>query len=140
MGRKSEKHVRAFLRKKNIGKNTIALDSDGSMYVALGHGGVRKYSATGNFVELKAGEEGKNPANGLAVDDKYLYVAYGSGLYIYNKSDLALVTKYIHTGKSTYPGNPDDVQASCNYVAVNGEYIYLAYGRDGVDVLRMINR
>ena len=122
------------------GKNTIALDSDGSMYVALGHGGVRKYSATGNFVELKAGEEGKNPANGLAVDDKYLYVAYGSGLYIYNKSDLALVTKYIHTGKSTYPGNPDDVQASCNYVAVNGEYIYLAYGRDGVDVLRMINR
>jgi len=115
------------------GKNTIALDSDGSMYVCLGHGGVKKF--TGNSCTATI-TEGNAPANGLCVDDKYLYVAFGKGLYIYAKNDLSKpVLKYTHIGR-----NKDGKTVSCNYVAVNGDLIYLAYGLDGYDVIRMNNR
>lgn len=112
------------------GKNVICTDKDGNVYVALGHEGVRKFTGNNIVGEYKSG----SPANGLAVDDKYLYVAMGKGLVIFDKNNLKTpVLTYRHTGLS---GN----QASCNYVAVNGDIIYLAYGRDGLDVLRMRNR
>lgn len=115
------------------GKNTIALDNDGSMYVCLGQNGVKKYTGTSCVATVK---EGNAPANGLCVDDKYLYVAFGKGLYIYAKNDLSKpVLKYTHIGR-----NKDGKTVSCNYVAVNGDLIYLAYGLDGYDVIRMINR
>ncbi len=122
------------------GKNTIALDSDGSMYVCLSKNGVRKYK-DGSYVEIKSG----SPANGLAIDSKYLYVAFGKGLYIYDKNDFSKpVVKYTHVGREEpYPnpgeGDPAEVEASCNYVAVKGDIIYLAYGRYGFDVLRFKN-
>ena len=128
------------------GKNTIALDNDGSMYVALGHGGLKKFNAGGALAgEYKTGETQRNPANGLAVDDKYLYVAFGSGLYIFDKSDITKPILTYNNGKpgaTNYPGNTaeEGINASCNYVAVDGDIIYLAYGRNGVDVLRMTNR
>ncbi|MDE6089946.1 MAG: hypothetical protein K2G41_04525 [Duncaniella sp.] len=128
------------------GKNTIALDKDGSIYVALGQNGLKKYNQSGATVaEYHAGEFGVNPANGLAVDDKYLYVAFGSGLYIFDKNDITKPVLTYTNGKpgaTNYPGNTaeDGINASCNYVAVDGDIIYLAYGRNGVDVLRMINR
>ena len=128
------------------GKNTIALDKDGSIYVALGQNGLRKYNQSGATVaEYHAGEFGVNPANGLAVDDKYLYVAFGSGLYIFDKNDITKPVLTYTNGKpgaTNYPGNTveDGINASCNYVAVDGDIIYLAYGRNGVDVLRMTNR
>jgi len=115
------------------GKNTIAIDNEGAMYVCLGKGGVKKFVGTSLAGEITSG----SPANGLAVDDKYLYVAFGKGLYIYDKNDLSkLVCKYTHIGKGKY----ENKEASCNYVAVNGDLIYLAYGVDGYDVLRMKNR
>lgn len=128
------------------GKNTIALDNDGSMYVALGHGGLKKFNAAGAVAgEYKAGETQRNPANGLAIDDKYLYVAFGSGLYIFDKNDISTPILTYTNGKpgaTNYPGNTaeEGINASCNYVAVDGDIIYLAYGRNGVDVLRMTNR
>ena len=128
------------------GKNTIALDEDGSMYVALGHGGIKKFNASGALEnEYKAGDAQRNPANGLAVDDKYLYVAFGSGLYIFDKNDITKPVLTYTNGKpgaTNYPGNTaeEGINASCNYVAVDGDIIYLAYGRNGVDVLRMTNR
>lgn len=115
------------------GKNTIALDTDGSMYVCLGKGGVKKYNGTTCEATIT---EGNAPANGLCVDDKYLYVAFGKGLFVYAKNDLTKpVLKYTHIGR-----NKDGKTVSCNYVAVNGDLIYLAYGLDGYDVIRMINR
>ncbi len=115
------------------GKNTIALDNDGSMYVCLGHGGVKKYTGNSCVATIT---ENNAPANGLCLDDKYLYVAFGKGLYIYAKDDLSKpVLKYTHIGRTKDGGT-----VSCNYVAVNGNLIYLAYGRDGYDVLRMKNR
>lgn len=115
------------------GKNTIALDNDGSMYVCLGQNGVKKYTGTSCVATIT---EGNAPANGLCIDDKYLYVAFGKGLYIYAKNDLSTpVLKYTHIGR-----NKDGKTVSCNYVAVNGDLIYLAYGLDGYDVIRMLNR
>lgn len=115
------------------GKNTIAIDADGSMYVCLGNNGVKKYTGTSCVATIN---EGNAPANGLCVDDKYLYVAFGKGLYIYAKNDLSKpVLKYTHIGR-----NKDGKTVSCNYVAVNGDLIYLAYGLDGYDVIRMNNR
>lgn len=115
------------------GKNTIAIDADGSMYVCLGNNGVKKYSGTSCVATIN---EGNAPANGLCVDDKYLYVAFGKGLYIYAKNDLTKpVLKYTHIGR-----NKEGKTVSCNYVAVNGDLIYLAYGLDGYDVIRMNNR
>ncbi len=115
------------------GKNTIAIDNEGAMYVCLGKGGVKKFVGTSLAGEITSG----SPANGLAVDEKYLYVAFGKGLYIYDKNDLTkVVCKYTHMGKGKY----ENKEASCNYVAVNGDLIYLAYGVDGYDVLRMKNR
>ncbi len=114
------------------GKNTIALDADGSMFVCLGKNGVKKYTGTSCVATIK---EGNAPANGLCVDDKYLYVAFGKGLYIYDKNDLTkAVLKYTHLGRK------DGKTVSCNYVAVNGDLIYLAYGLDGYDVIRMKNK
>lgn len=111
------------------GKNTIALDSDGSIYVCLGQNGIRKYSGNSEVGSYRA--EGKAGANGLAVDSKYLYVAYGvAGLKIFDKNDLTKpVKEYTHTGGK-----------SCNYVAVSGNLIYLAYGETGVDVIRLTER
>lgn len=114
------------------GKNTVAFDNEGAMYVCLSKGGVKKFVGKSLVAQIESG----SPANGLAVDDKYLYVAFGKGLYIYKKDDLSKpVVKYTHIGKSK-----DGKEASCNYVAVNGDLIYLAYGLDGYDVLRMRNR
>jgi len=114
------------------GKNTIAFDNEGAMYVCLSKGGVNKYVGKSLAAKIESG----SPANGLAVDDKYVYVAFGKGLYIYAKNDLSKpVLKYTHIGT-----NKDGKEASCNYVAVNGDLIYLAYGTDGYDVLRMNNR
>ncbi len=114
------------------GKNAIAMDNEGAMYVCLSKGGVKKFMGNSLVAQIESG----SPANGLAVDDKYLYVAFGKGLYIYEKNDLSKpVLKYTHIGKGK-----DGKEASCNYVAVNGNLIYLAYGLDGYDVLRMNNR
>lgn len=125
------------------GKNTIAIDSDGAIYVCLGKNGVNKY--VGNSlvknIRLGEGENHESPANGIAIDDKYIYVASGSGVYIYAKSNLdAPVIKY-HT-KFRYDGTEESKGSmpSCNYVAVKGDKIYLAYGRAGVEVLRFKNR
>lgn len=108
------------------GKNTIALDADGSLYVCLGQNGVKKYSGSTEVGSYKA--EGKAGANGLAVDGKYLYVAYGvAGLKVFDKNDLTKpVKEYKNIGGK-----------SCNYVAVSGNLIYLAYGESGVDILRI---
>jgi len=115
------------------GKNTIALDNDGSMYVCLGHDGVKKFTGNACVATIT---EGNAPANGLCVDDKYLYVAFGKGLFIYDKNDLTQpVLKYTHLGLTK-----EGKTVSCNYVAVNGDLIYLAYGLDGYDVIRMHNR
>lgn len=117
----------------NNGKNTIA-EYDGKIYSCQGSRGLYVYDAngteTGHYQLKTVTTAGKNLAvcaNGVAVDNDYVYVAYGSrGLRVLRRSDLSEVDSYI-CGKSA------------NYVALAGGYIYVAYGRSNIKVLKLVD-
>ena len=121
------------------GKNVIAVNG-GYIYIALGERGVGKYSMTGELVanyswiddKLESNPEykGRPLANGLCVDDKYVYVANGAvGTLVFDK-DLNYITRYNRNkkGEETY---------SANYVQKVGDLIYIAYGRNGISIVKM---
>jgi hypothetical protein len=110
------------------GKNAMAVDGE-TIYVCRGAYGLSRYGAlTGDFVLPRtASNTPRGYANGVCVDGDYVYVAYGSaGVYVLNKSDLSVVTKYVHTGGK-----------SANYVLAKNGKIYVAYGRNGWEVLTL---
>lgn len=121
------------------GKNVIAING-GNIYIALGERGVGKYSMTGELLanyswiddKLESNPEykGRPLANGLCVDDKYVYVANGAvGTLVFDK-DLNYLTRYNRNkkGEETY---------SANYVQKVGDLIYIAYGRNGISIVKM---
>lgn len=119
------------------GKNAIAIDANGNVYVAAGKQGLLVYN-NGNKVAgfSIAATDPHAGANGLAIDDKYVYVAYGiGGLYILNKQDLSVVSWYKSNAPESYTS--EATVASANYVAVDGQYIYVAYGRHGIKILKL---
>lgn len=130
------------------GKNVIATDGQ-NIYVALGQKGVDKYDMAGNLVgsyswideklATNPNYKGKPLANGLCIDDKYVYVANGAaGLIALNKSDMKRVARYAHATK--FEEEEEDAEArefSANYVQKVGNLIYIAYGRNGLEVVKM---
>ena len=121
------------------GKNVISTDGT-HIYVALGQKGVDKYDMSGNLVgnysyidEKLASNpnyKGKPLANGLFVDEKYVYVANGGvGLIVLNKTNMKRVARYNRITENT--------EYSANYVQKVGELIYIAYGRNGLEVVKM---
>lgn len=124
------------------GKNTIA--SDGQyIYVCCGQNGVKKYSAEGqllgefNYIaykqQTKPDYKGKPCANGVAVDSRYVYSAYGeAGLIVLDKQTMNKVGRYARTGNTAKSG-----AYSANYVQKVGQMIYVAYGRNGLEVLKV---
>lgn len=65
-------------------------------------------------------------ANGVTVDNKYVYLAYGTrGLVILDRNTLKKVTSFV-------------AQRSANYVTLANGYIYVAYGRDCLKVFKLI--
>lgn len=117
----------------NDGKNVICEAGD-RIYSAEGINGLQVYDLSGNKVGeyvLKHANAAGNTlyyaANGVAVDNDYVYVAYGSyGLRILNRSDLSEVAKFVSGG-------------SANYVALANNYIYVAYGRSNIKVLKLVD-
>ena len=110
------------------GKNVLNLE-DNSAYICLGKNGVKRYTDGVEVASFRLDEE-KAAANGLALDDKYLYVAYGDGgLFVLDKEDLSVVTSYRHAGGK-----------SANYVSVSGDILYVAYGLSGVQIFRLIEK
>lgn len=112
------------------GKNVILID-DGYIYVCLGENGIAKYDLNGNlqtsynWITEHPDSKGKPCANGIAADDSYLYVAYGgAGLLVFDK-DLNRVARHYQP------------EYSANYTAVVNGLIYVAYGRNGLEVLKM---
>ena len=113
------------------GKNVLNLEGN-SAYICLGKNGVKRYEDGVKKASFKLDETNvpKAAANGLALDDKYLYVAYGDGgLFVLNKEDLSVVTSYRHAGGK-----------SANYVSVSGDILYVAYGLSGVQIFRLIEK
>lgn len=123
----------------NNGKNMIAIDSNGRIYVCKSAKGLMCYE-NGSPVWAS---EWKTPVsygegnisvdnrqgyiNGVAVDDKYVYVAAGAyGLVVLTKDGKEVTHKRIGTS-----GN------SANYVAVKNGLIYVAYGKGRIQVFKL---
>lgn len=123
----------------NNGKNMIAIDSNGRIYVCKSAKGLMCYEngspawdsewttpvshGEGNIsVDNRQGY-----INGVAVDDNYVYVAAGAyGLVVLTKDGKEVTHKRIGTA-----GN------SANYVAVKNGLIYVAYGKGRIQVFKL---
>ena len=124
----------------NNGKNMIAIDSNGRIYVCKSAKGLMCYDSNGNQAwasewTTPTSKSDKNESvdkrqgyiNGVAVDDNYVYVAAGAyGLVVLTKEGKEVTHKRIGTS-----GN------SANYVAVKNGLIYVAYGKGRIQVFKL---
>lgn len=124
----------------NNGKNMIAIDSNGRIYVCKSAKGLMCYDSNGNpawasewTTPVSHGEgnisvdNSQGYINGVAVDDNYVYVAAGAyGLVVLTKDGKEVTHKRIGTA-----GN------SANYVAVKNGLIYVAYGKGRIQVFKL---
>ena len=118
----------------------IAIDSNGRIYVCKSAKGLMCYNSNGNqawtsewTTPVSHGEgnisvdKRQGYINGVAVDDKYVYVAAGAyGLVVLTKDGKEVTHKRIGTS-----GN------SANYVAVKNGLIYVAYGKGRIQVFKL---
>lgn len=119
-------------------KTVVAVDTNGDIYVCKGDNGVAKVSYDGSVNQTyykcptfsssatHAGQV-KGRANGIAVDANYVYLACGSyGLVVLDKDKgIEICHRKAPNGKSA------------NYVAVDGENIYVAYGQSRIQVFKL---
>lgn len=123
----------------NNGKNMVAVDNNGKIYVCKSAKGLACYNADGSKVwendwvtpVAKKGnasvDNRQGYINGVAVDGNYVYVAAGSyGLVVLDKNGNEIAHRYI--GK---------MNNSANYVAVKNGLIYVAYGKGRVQVFKL---
>lgn len=123
----------------NNGKNMIAIDSNGRIYVCKSAKGLMCYEngspAWDSEWTTPTSKSDKNVSvdkrqgyiNGVAVDDNYVYVAAGAyGLVVLTKDGKEVTHKRIGTS-----GN------SANYVAVKNGLIYVAYGKGRIQVFKL---
>jgi hypothetical protein len=75
--------------------------------------------------------------NGCAVDSKYIYLAYGSfGLIVLDKAKVQAG----ETDPSKCEVAKKKASKSANYVALGNGYIYVAYGRDRLQVFKLVDK
>ena len=123
----------------NNGKNMIAIDSNGRIYVCKSAKGLMCYENGSPAWDsewttpVSHGESNvsvdkrQGYINGVAVDDNYVYVAAGAyGLVVLTKDGKEVTHKRIGTS-----GN------SANYVAVKNGLIYVAYGKGRIQVFKL---
>ena len=125
----------------NNGKNTIALVGN-RVYACLGGAGFYCYDLDGNVkwhyqiknaLNTQGDKAGlyKAAANGCFIGGKYIYVAYGSaGLKVLDMDGKLVAERYKKIKKGNY---------SANYVTVYNGYIYVAHGRDRLQVYKLYN-
>lgn len=117
----------------NNGKNVVAV-KDNQIYVCRGAAGLYVYDMEGNEqwhyqMPNPINKEGnyKALANGCYVGDKYVYIAYGSyGLVVLDKTTHKVVARRA-------------VVKSANYVVEHNGYIYVAYGKNRLQVFQLKN-
>lgn len=108
------------------GKNVACADGE-HIYLCLGANGLKRYTNGTESGVFKL--EGKNSAvNGADFDNRYLYVACGNaGVYVLDKNTLQPVASYTHSGGK-----------SANYVRVANGYVFVAYGKSGLQVFKLV--
>lgn len=118
--------------KPNDGKNVVSV-RDNLIYVCQSGLGLYVYNMQGkeqwHWQMPSAWNDKKNVykalCNGCDVDDKYVYLAYGSyGLVVLDKNTHEVVAHRV-------------ASKSANYVKVRDNYIYVAYGRDRLQVYNL---
>ena len=128
------------------GKNVVV--GDGSkIYVCRGNNGFEVYDYNGQRVGGS-----KKSANGVDVDDKYIYVATGLGLVVLDKNETYTDNEVVYnktvkrftysgTGNSRYNGviTTDAAKQSANFVKVRGGKAYVAYGMYGLQIYDVSN-
>ena len=115
----------------NDGKNVITV-KDNKIYACLSSAGLYVYDMNGNEqwhyqMPSPKNKEGKWKAlcNGCFVDNKYVYLAYGSyGIVVIDKNTHKVIA---HRA----------LENSANYITVHDGYIYVAYGRSRMQVFKL---
>lgn len=123
------------------GKNVVTVVGE-SVFVALGENGVLKHNIgskeekTYKWNDDHQYPEGKRPcANGLYVDGEYVYVAYGAaGMVVLDRNTMGYKARYWRYIKDD---KENVFEYSANYVQRVGNLIYIAWGRDGLEVVKM---
>jgi len=125
------------------GKNVCICDNQ-YIYVCKGQNGFGVYDYTGNRV----GGSGKS-ANGVDVDEKFIYLAAGDGLAILDKSATYMnaqgelcnrtVKKFSYTGRgATSVTDETHIKQSANFVKKGPDgRIYVAYGMYGLHIYEL---
>ncbi len=125
------------------GKNVCICDNE-HIYVCKGQNGFGVYDYSGNRV----GGSGKS-ANGVDVDDKYIYLAAGDGLAILDKNSRFVngegdicnrtVKKFSYTGRgATSVTDETSIKQSANFVKKGPDgRIYVAYGMYGLQIYEL---
>ncbi|MCH5238917.1 MAG: hypothetical protein J1F38_01715 [Muribaculaceae bacterium] len=112
------------------GKNVIAVDGD-VIYACLSKGGLQIGDNTP--IKFSDQEDGSRSVNGVAVDDKYIYVANGSYVSVLDKATHKIVAER--------KGNFKNVSA--NFVEVRNidgnRYVFVAFGQEGIKVFQLKN-
>lgn len=120
----------------NNGKNMVAVDNNGKIYVCKSAKGLAVYNADGsndwNWVTPVSSSDNNTQVdkrqgyiNGVAVDNNYVYVAAGSyGLVVLNKNGKMVAHRNIGTN-------------SANYVTVENGNIYVAYGEGRIQIFKI---
>lgn len=107
------------------GKNVVAIDGD-DIYVCLSHGGLARIRA-GQVDTKSFGKSDSTaayagvPVNGIAINADHIYLAAGAFVIVLDKESMQEVCHYNAESKK-----------SANYIAVNNDKIYVAYGEDGI--------
>lgn len=118
--------------KPNNGKNVVSV-TDNLIYVCQSGLGLYVYNMKGEeqwHWQMPSAWNDKKKVykalcNGCDVDDKYVYLAYGSyGLVVLDKNTHEVVAHRV-------------ASKSANYVKVRDNYIYVAYGRDRLQVYNL---
>ncbi len=122
------------------GKNVCIADND-YIYVCKGNNGFGVYDYSGNQVGGS-----KKSANGVDVDDNYIYLAAGDGLAILSKTETytdadgktynRTIKKFNYTGRgATSVTDETTVKQSANFVKKGPDgRIYVAYGMYGLQI------
>lgn len=125
------------------GKNVCVSDNE-HIYVCKGQNGFVVYDYNGN----KVGGS-KKSANGVDVDDKYIYLAAGDGLAVLDKNSTYVdidgntynrtIKKFHYTGKgATSVTDETTIKQSANFVKKGPDgRIYVAYGMYGLQIYEL---
>lgn len=115
----------------NNGKNVVLADG-GKLYLCTGRDGLKVFengTLSWSYQPEKITTSNglyKAYCNGVAFDSNYIYLAYGSyGLIILDKTTHTVIAQR-------------KMVKSANYVTLADGYIYVAYGRDCLQVFKLV--